>query len=264
MKIPFVNRLGQQVELQQFATIKQSLGATKLQRENRNAAITIFVQVQGRPAGDVAVEMDKALAKTSLPIGTKMTHGGDIKNQREADGSMGIAMLAALIFIYMVMVALYDSFVYPFVVLFSIPMALIGAFLALALTMKTLNIFSGLGLIMMMGLVAKNAILLVDFTNQAKAEGMKTDEALVKAVQERMRPILMTTIAMVIGMLPIATATGAGSEWKNGLAWVLVGGLSSSMFLTIVLVPLMYSSVDWVKEKVQGLRGKGKEELVEV
>jgi HAE1 family hydrophobic/amphiphilic exporter-1 len=175
---------------------------------------------------------------------------------------LGIALLISIISVYLIMVALYDNFIYPFVVLFSIPVALIGALLALNLTLNNMGIFTMLGMIMLLGLVAKNAILLVDFTNQAKAEGMKTDEALVKAVQERMRPILMTTIAMVIGMLPIATATGAGSEWKNGLAWVLVGGLSSSMFLTIVLVPLMYSSVDWVKEKVQGLRGKGKEEWV--
>ncbi len=244
MKIPFVNRLGQQVELQQFATIKQSLGATKLQRENRNASITIFVQVQGRPAGDVAVEMDVALAKTTLPIGTKMTHGGDIKNQREADGSMGLAMLAALIFIYMVMVALYDSFVYPFVVLFSIPMALIGAFLALALTMKTLNIFSGLGLIMMMGLVAKNAILIVDFANGEKEKGHNTFDALIEAGKERLRPILMTTIAMVFGMLPIALAKSAGAEWKTGLAWALIGGLTSSMFLTLVFVPVVYQATD--------------------
>lgn len=243
-KIPFVNRMGQQIELQQFATIRQSLGATKLQRENRNSAITVFTQVQGRPAGDVAIEIDTKLAATTLPIGTKMTHGGDIKNQREADGSMGIAMLAALIFIYMIMVALYDSFVYPFVVLFSIPLALIGAFLALALTMKTLNIFSGLGLIMMMGLVAKNAILIVDFANGEKEKGHNTFEALIEAGKERLRPILMTTIAMVIGMLPIALAKSAGAEWKTGLAWCLIGGLTSSMFLTLVFVPVVYQAMD--------------------
>ena len=248
LKIPFVNRLGQQVELQQFASIKQSLGATKLQRENRNASITVFTQVQGRPAGDVAADIDKKLDSITklnqMPIGTKMVHGADIKNQREADGSMGIAMLAALIFIYMIMVALYDSFIYPFVVLFSIPLALIGAFLALALTMKTLNIFSGLGLIMMMGLVAKNAILIVDFANGEKEKGHDTFHALIEAGKERLRPILMTTIAMVFGMFPIALATSAGAEWKTGLAWTLIGGLTSSMFLTLVFVPVVYQATD--------------------
>ncbi len=243
-RIPFVNRQGQQIELQQFAEVRQSLGATKLQRENRNRAITVLSQVQGRPSGDIATDIDKEIAKIKLPAGTKMTHGGDIKNQREADGSMGIAMLAALVFIYLIMVALYDSFVYPFVVLFSIPLAIIGAFLALALTMKTLNIFSGLGLIMMMGLVAKNAILLVDFATEGKANGLSTFHALVEAGKERLRPILMTTIAMVFGMLPIALAKGAGAEWKTGLAWALVGGLTSSMFMTLVFVPVVFQAVD--------------------
>ncbi len=243
-KIAFVNRKGEQIELQSFATIRQSLGATKLQRENRNAAITVFSQVMGRPANDVAVEIDNGIAKSQLPIGTKMTHGGDIKNGRESGGSMGIAMLAAVLFVYMIMVALYDNFIYPFVVLFSIPLALIGAFLALALAMKTFNIFTGLGLIMMIGLVAKNAILLVDFANGEKEKGLDTFHALVEAGKERLRPILMTTIAMVFGMLPIAIGSGAGSEWKTGLAWSLVGGLTSSMFLTLVFVPVVYQATD--------------------
>lgn len=142
------------------------------------------------------------------------------------------------------MVALYNSFVYPFVVLFSIPLSIIGALLALALTNNSLNIFTILGLIMLIGLVAKNAIILVDFTNQRKAEGETTYNALIQANHARLRPILMTTIAMVIGMLPIALASGAGAEWKNGLAWVIIGGLLSSLFLTLIVVPVMYAVFD--------------------
>ncbi len=144
----------------------------------------------------------------------------------------------------MIMVALYDSYVYPFVVLFSIPVAMVGAFLALALTGKSLSIFSILGIIMLVGLVAKNAILLVDRTNEMKRQGLSTYEALIEAGQARIRPIFMTTLSMVIGMLPIAVAAGAGSEWKSGLAWALIGGLTSSMFLTLLLVPVVYSKVD--------------------
>jgi HAE1 family hydrophobic/amphiphilic exporter-1 len=113
-----------------------------------------------------------------------------------------------------------------------------------------------LGMLMLLGLVAKNAILLVDFTNQLKTQGKDTIEALLEAVKERMRPILMTTIAMVIGMIPIAIAKGSGAEWKNGLAWVLIGGLISSMFLTIILVPLMYYLVDATKFKLNIRRTK--------
>jgi HAE1 family hydrophobic/amphiphilic exporter-1 len=154
------------------------------------------------------------------------------------------------------MVALYDNFVYPFVVLFSIFMALVGAILALNLTSSSMGIFTMLGMLMLLGLVAKNAILIVDFTNHLKSEGTSTYNALLEAVKERMRPILMTTIAMVVGMIPIATASGSGAEWKNGLAWVLIGGLTSSMFLTIIVVPMMYYTVDRILAKLSKKKAK--------
>jgi HAE1 family hydrophobic/amphiphilic exporter-1 len=160
---------------------------------------------------------------------------------------MGIGV----VLVYLIMVALYDNFVYPFVVLFSILVSLVGAILALALTSSNMGIFTMLGMLMLLGLVAKNAILIVDFTNHLKQKGMSTYNALLESVRERMRPILMTTIAMVIGMIPIATATGSGAEWKNGLAWVLIGGLTSSMFLTIIVVPMMYYVVDRIQAKIQ-------------
>jgi HAE1 family hydrophobic/amphiphilic exporter-1 len=146
------------------------------------------------------------------------------------------------------MVALYDSYVYPFVVLFSIPVAMIGVLLALALTIKALSIFSILGISMLVGLVGKNAILLVDRTIQMKEErNFSTFYALIEAGETHLRPILMTTVAMVFGMLPIAMSTEAGAEWKSGLAWALVGGLTSSLLLTLVLVPVVYSYVNGLK-----------------
>ena len=147
------------------------------------------------------------------------------------------------------MVALYDSFIYPFVVLFSIPVAIIGALLALNLNISHLSLFALLGLIMLMGLVVKNAILIVDFTNQLKEKGMHYKEAIILAGKERMRPILMTSISMIVGMLPIALASGTASEWKNGLAWVIIGGVTSSLILTVYLVPVVYDVVDSIKEK---------------
>jgi HAE1 family hydrophobic/amphiphilic exporter-1 len=119
------------------------------------------------------------------------------------------------------------------------------------LSSSNMGIFTMLGMLMLLGLVAKNAILIVDFTNHLKETGMTTYSALLKSVKERMRPILMTTIAMVVGMIPIATATGSGAEWKNGLAWILIGGLTSSMFLTIIVVPMMYYTVDRIQDKVR-------------
>jgi HAE1 family hydrophobic/amphiphilic exporter-1 len=149
-----------------------------------------------------------------------------------AADALGSVLAISFLLIYLILVALYDSYIYPFVALFAIPVAAIGAFLALNLTMSNLSLFALLGLIMLMGLVTKNAILIVDFTNQLKAEGKHFKEALIIAGKERMRPILMTTLSRVIGMLPIALAKGTASEWKNGLAWVIIGGHASGFVQT--------------------------------
>jgi HAE1 family hydrophobic/amphiphilic exporter-1 len=138
-------------------------------------------------------------------------------------------------------------------VLFSIPLALIGALTAMALSGNAIGIFSMLGMIMMIGLVAKNAILLVDRTNEQRTNGLSLHDALIESGNSRIRPIFMTTLTMVFGMLPIATATGAGSEWKNGLAWALIGGLTSSMFLTLIVVPVVYMKVEKLKVGFAGL-----------
>lgn len=248
--LTFLNRNGKLVKLEQFATVNQSEGPTKLERRDRVSSVKITSQVAGIPSGTVGAELTAAIDAMDLPQQVQINYDGDMKNQSEGFGSLGIALLASIILIYLIMVALYDSYIYPLVVMFSLPMALIGSLLALALTKGTLSIFSIMGLIMLMGLVAKNAILLVDFTNQLKEAGVEVKEALEKAVKIRFRPILMTTIAMVIGMMPIALATGAGAEWKNSLAWVIIGGLLSSMFLTLVVVPVIYYLFDRFMAKI--------------
>jgi HAE1 family hydrophobic/amphiphilic exporter-1 len=250
----FTNDKGQLIRLSQFATIRESSGPSMLERRDKSTAVTVQAQTVGRPTGTVAAEWQAAFEKLRKPTGVSYVWSGDMENQSEGFGSLGVALLAAIVLVYLIMVALYNSFVYPFVVLFSIPLSIIGALLALGLTNNSLNLFTILGLIMLIGLVAKNAIMLVDFTNQRKAEGASTYEALLDANHARLRPILMTTIAMVIGMLPIALASGAGAEWKNGLAWVIIGGLVSSLFLTLVVVPVMYSIFDKMIARVR--RGK--------
>ncbi|HKJ81919.1 MAG TPA: efflux RND transporter permease subunit [Ignavibacteriaceae bacterium] len=248
--LTFKNPRGQLIELQQFANVYQTNGPTKLQRRNRIGAVTVYSQVIGRPTGSIGADIKSEIAKGIMPAGVEVQYEGDLKNQADSFGSLGLAMIAAIIFVYMVMVALYDSFVYPFIVLFSIPVAMVGAFLALALTMKSLNLFTILGVIMLIGLVGKNAILLVDRANQMRKEqGLSVFDALIEAGESRIRPIVMTTTAMVFGMLPLAISTDSGSEWKSGLAWAIIGGLISSMFLTLVLVPVMYVKVDQWKEK---------------
>jgi len=255
----FINDQGQQVRLSQFAAVKEGSGPSQLERRDKSTSVTIQAQSVGRPSGTVAAEWQALFDKLPKPIGVGYVWSGDMENQSEGFGSLGIALLAAIVLVYLIMVALYNSFVYPFVVLFSIPLAIIGAFLALALTNNSLNLFTILGLIMLIGLVAKNAIILVDFTNQRKAEGASTYQALIDANHARLRPILMTTIAMVIGMLPIALAKGAGAEWKNGLAWVIIGGLVSSLFLTLVVVPVMYAIFDKLINRLN--RGKKQQDI---
>lgn len=247
--ITFVNDQGQIIRLSQFATVTEGSGPSQLERQDKSTKVSVQSQVVGRPSGTIVADWQSQLEKLPRPTGVNYVFGGDMENQSEGFGTLGVALLISILLVYLIMVALYDNYIYPFVVMFSIPLSIIGAFLALALTNNSLNIFTILGLIMLIGLVAKNAIILVDFTNQMKAEGKSTYEALILANNARLRPILMTTIAMVIGMLPIALAQGAGAEWKNGLAWVIIGGLLSSLFLTLIIVPVIYQIFDRLLEK---------------
>ncbi|WP_266364687.1 efflux RND transporter permease subunit [Tellurirhabdus rosea] len=251
-RLTFVNNQGRSFELSQFASVQEQIGESVLERIDRLSSVTINAQVVGRPVGTVGTDIQTKMAQTKLPEGVTIQYLGQLQQQSDAFGSLGLALGIAILLVYFIMVALYESVIYPFVVLFSIPVALIGALLALALTMESLTVFSIVGMIMLLGLVAKNAILIVDFTNQLKAEGHDVIHALIEAGKERLRPILMTTLAMILGMLPIALASGAGAETKNGMAWVIIGGLSSSLLLTLLVVPSMYLIVDRLKDRFTG------------
>ncbi|MBF4473024.1 efflux RND transporter permease subunit [Flavobacterium sp. HJJ] len=262
-KLTIKNSRGAVVRLDQIAEVKEILGQAVLERTDKLNTIKVTSAAVGRPSGTIVEDIQKKLEHVSMPKGVSIEYLGDAKNQKEAFGSLGFAMLLGILLVYLIMVALYESVVYPFVVLFSIPVAIIGALLALALSMETLSIFAIVGLIMLLGLVAKNGILIVDFTNQLKSEGLPVKEALIEAGKERLRPILMTTIAMITGMLPIALASGAGAEVKKGMAWVIIGGLTSSLLLTLVLVPAMYMIIESMRVKVNGWFSKKKEVIDE-
>lgn len=249
----FINNAGQQIKLSQFATITEGSGPSQLERRDKSASVTVKGQTVGVSSGTVVTQWQEKLDKLEKPVGVDYIWGGQKENETEGFGTLGIALLAAIILVYLIMVGLYDSFAHPFVVLFAIPLSFIGALLALALTNNTLNIFTILGIIMLIGLVCKNAIMLVDYTNQRRAAGETIRTALIQANHARLRPILMTTIAMVFGMFPIALASGAGAGWKNGLAWVIIGGLISSLFLTLIVVPVIYE----IMEKIIAKFSKG-------
>ena len=240
----FINAAGQQIKLSQFATINYASGPTQLERYDKSPSVTVQAQSVGRPSGTIVAEWKTKLETLQKPTNVHFVFSGDQEMQDEGFGTIFISLFAAILLVYMVMVVLYDSFSRPFVVLFSIPLSFIGALIALALANMSLNIFTLLGMIMLIGLVAKNAIMLVDFANHRKQEGEDTVTALIQANHARLRPILMTTIAMVAGMIPLAIANGAGAEVNKGLAIVIIGGLLSSLFLTLIVVPLVYLIFD--------------------
>lgn len=244
--LKFINNDGQSIMLEQFADITYGSGPTLLERRDKSPAVSVQAQVVGKSEGTVATEWEAEFSKLKLKPGVSFKWGGNKENQDEGFGTLGVALLAAILLVYAVMVILYDSFSKPFIILFSIPLSFIGALLFLALTNQSLNIFTILGIIMLIGLVAKNAIMLVDFANHKKELGYSTYDSLVAANHARFRPILMTTIAMVIGMLPIAMATGDGADMNRGLAIVIIGGLLSSLFLTLIIVPVIYSIFDGI------------------
>lgn len=244
------NNRGATVSLGEVADITETTSQSVLERTDRLNSMQVNATSSGRPAGTIMEEIKAALATKKLPAGVTVSEAGMSKNQGEAFASLFQAIALGILLIYLIMVALYESVVYPFVVLFSLPVALIGAILALALTLETLNMFSLLGMILLMGLVAKNAILIVDFANQEKEKGLSVFDALIVAGRERLRPILMTTFAMIFGMLPLALSHAAGAETKNAMAWVIIGGLTSSMFFTLILVPTMYSIIENWRIKV--------------
>jgi len=257
--LSFVNPLGSTVFLKQFAEVREGSAPSRLERRDRITSVMLSAQVIGRPNGTVGREIKSRLDVMPLPPGVEIKYGGDLKRQQQGIGTLGFALWTSLLLVYLIMVALYDNWIYPMVVLFSIPLSIIGAFLAMALAGENLTVFTGMGLLMLIGLVGKNAILVVDFANQLREQGTPLRESLLESTKLRFRPVVMTNVAMIIGLLPIAFAQGSGADWKNGLAWAIIGGLSSSMLLSLIVVPVVY----WIFDRGMAKLGFGKREKVD-
>jgi len=234
-------RDGTAIPLEAVATIESVANPDVIRRQNLLRREAIFAGVQGRPSGDVGVDVQKLVKETTLPAGFSFDVGGQAKEQQEAFSAMLAAMALAVIFIYIVLASQFGSFVQPIAIMASLPLALIGVMLALLFWRSTLNVFSMIGLVMLLGLVTKNAILLVDFANQARKAGATVAEALLQAGLIRMRPIMMTTSAMVFGMLPMALALNDGGEIQAPMGRAIIGGVITSTLLTLVVVPVVYS-----------------------
>ena len=232
---------GTPITLDAVATIEPVVNPEVIRRQNLQRREAIFAGVKDRPSGDVGEDVQKLIKATTLPPGFSFDVGGQTQMQAEAFGGLLVAMALAVIFIYIVLASQFGSFLQPIAIMASLPLALIGVMLALLLWRSTLNVFSMIGLVMLMGLVTKNAILLVDFANQARKAGATVADALLQAGLIRMRPIIMTTAAMVFGMLPLALAFNEGGEIQAPMGRAIIGGVITSTLLTLVVVPVLYS-----------------------
>ncbi len=238
--LTFVNQQGNTIRLDQFATVQLGTGPNRLERYNRNPSVSISANVVGVSAGSASNEFLEKVTSKANQMGVSIQAVGDMKSMSDSMGVLTGALLLSILLMYFAMVLLYNNWIDPLVVMFSIPFSILGAILALALSGISLNIYAMLGLVMLIGLVAKNAILLVDFAKEQLLQGETIDNSLITAVKLRIRPILMTALSTVIGMIPVAIASGSGAELRNGLGWVIIGGMTLSTLLTLIVVPVVF------------------------
>jgi HAE1 family hydrophobic/amphiphilic exporter-1 len=238
------NPAGQQVALSQVATFSRTDSSREILRRDRQNVATVSANTAGRPLGALTADIKAKMAGVSIPFGYQVGYTGDQANMSSSFGSLTWALAASLLLVFMILVVLYESFFTPLIRMLSIPCGFIGAFAALAVTGKAINIISFIGLIMLDGLISKNGTLLIDYTNTLVKRGMPLREALVEAGITRLRPILMTSVTMIVGMLPLALSLGASSEIRSGMAVVLIGGLVTSTLLTPILLPVVYTLID--------------------
>ncbi|HEY3634555.1 MAG TPA: efflux RND transporter permease subunit, partial [Caldimonas sp.] len=232
---------GTPIALASVAEIVPVVNPVVIKRQDLQRRQAIYAGTEGRPSGDVGADVQKIVKETQLPQGYRFDVGGQTRDQQEAFAGVLFALAAAVIFIYIVLSSQFASFLQPLAIMASLPLALIGVMLALLVTRSTLNLFSMIGLVMLMGLVTKNAILLVDFANHGRRAGLSVPEALLQAGLVRMRPIIMTTAAMIFGMLPLALALDEGGELQAPMGRAIIGGVITSTLLTLVVVPVLYS-----------------------
>ena len=237
------------VPLRQVAEIVETTSPQIIKRQELQRRVALYANVEGRPSGDANKEVQKIIKETTLPPGYRFDVGGQAKDMEESFQAALAALGLAVIFIYLILASQFASFTQPFAIMASLPFSLIGVFLELLLTGTTLNLFSMIGFIMLMGLVTKNAILLVDFANRARRAGASLHDSLLQAGQVRLRPIMMTTAAMIGGMMPLAIGYGEGGEVQAPMGRAIIGGVITSTLLTLVVVPVLYTYLDALHER---------------
>jgi HAE1 family hydrophobic/amphiphilic exporter-1 len=234
------NDVGEQVVLRNVVEADPHRGPVVIDRKNQQRVVIATAGIEGRDLGSVARDVQEALRGIPMPKGYATALAGDFEEQQEAFGELMMGLLLSLVLVYMVMACLYESLVDPLVVMFSVPLAAIGVVVTLFITDTTFNVQSFIGCIMLGGIVVNNAILIVDQASALRREGRPAREAVVEAGRRRLRPILMTTLTTVLGLLPLALGIGEGAEAQAPMARAVVGGLTSSTLITLVVVPIVY------------------------
>jgi HAE1 family hydrophobic/amphiphilic exporter-1 len=239
--------------LGQLATVSQGLGPAKISHLDRDNVIVVQANVSGYSLGEVTSEITRQLARMQIPDGIRWSFGGEARDQAQVFGDILAALGIALLLMYLILVMQFGSFLEPIAILISLPLSLIGVVLALLITGDTLNIMSMIGVILLMGIVAKNAILLIDFAKWGQERGMARREAIIEAGRVRLRPILMTTMALIAGMIPVALGVGEGADFRAPLGRAIIGGTITSTLLTLLVIPTVYEIMDEMRIRISGL-----------
>jgi HAE1 family hydrophobic/amphiphilic exporter-1 len=242
--------------LGQVARVSSGFGPAIINHLDRDRVVNVEFNPQGRAQGDVKTDVNTRIAALNLPAGVTVTEGGDGKNQDEVFGNIFIALGVAALLMYLILVMQFGSFLDPFAILMSLPLSLIGVLVALALAGMTINIMSMIGVILLMGIVAKNAILLVDFAKWGMEKGLPLREALIEAGATRLRPILMTTFALIAGMVPVALGRGEGAQFRAPLGVAVIGGVVTSTLLTLLVIPTIYEILIHWREGAMAFLGR--------
>jgi HAE1 family hydrophobic/amphiphilic exporter-1 len=246
--------LGVQVPLKEIASLKLDTTPSTINRYNQDRVASITANLSGtRPLADVLRDVRAQMARLELPPGYSIEYTGQNEMMTETFGQLGLAMVMAIILVYLVMAAQFESFFHPFIIMFSIPVSLTGVVLALLATGRTFNVVAFIGIIMLAGIVLSNAIVLVDYINILRREGVPRQEAILTAGRTRLRPILMTALTTILAMLPLATGIGEGAEMEAGLATAVIGGLLASTLLTLVLIPVLYTALEDLGQRLARL-----------
>jgi HAE1 family hydrophobic/amphiphilic exporter-1 len=235
---------GEMIKLSSLATLNEELGPPQIDRKNRQRYITVELDTEGRSLGEVAADVEKALEEIELEAGMRTAVTGDVEDMAETFLQMGLLILLGIILVYMVMAGQFEALLDPFVIMFSIPFALTGVVIMFLLTGVYMSLQGLLGMVMLVGIVVNNAIVLVSYVNLLRARGSTMRDALMEGGERRLRPILMTTLTTVLGMLPMALSRGEGAEIWRPLAVSVIGGLSFATLVTLILIPVVYSLVE--------------------